>query len=180
MISNEICLSRVNAGKPASAKYHGWCWFAALAFFIRTVRAVKCGQNTPAAFLNVPNDSFMSFPEIVRVDQTPIDSGLVAYQNDPYVVAVEKLERFESVLIKANFFKVLYVIGLVYIHYAVPVQKEEPAVFRLGTTEPYKHFYRCVLSESKYTQIRHINGVYYKYAGLKVETITIFLPFFCF
>jgi len=167
MISNEIRLLRANAGKPASGKYHGWRGFAALASFIRTVGAVKGGQNAPAVLFNVPNDSFMSFPEIVRVDQTSIDSGLVAYHNDPYVVAVEKLERFESVLIKANFFKALHIIGPVHIHYAIPVQKEEPAVFRLGRTEPYKHFYRCVLSESKYTQIEHVNGVYYKHAGVE-------------
>jgi hypothetical protein len=144
------------------------------------VGAVKGGQNTTAVFLNVPNDSFMSFPEIVRMDQTSIDSGLVAYQNDPYAVAVEKLERFESVLVKANFFKVLYVIGPVYIHHAVPVQKKEPAVFRLGTTEPYKHFYPCVLSESKYTQIRHVNGVYYKHGGVGSGNDHGFLPFFAF
>jgi len=167
MISNEICLVRVNAGKSASGKYHGWRGFAALAFFIRTVGTVKGGQNTPAVFLHLPNDSLMSFPEIVPADQTTIDPGLVADQNDPYAVAVEKLERFESVLIKANFFKVLYIIGPVYIQYTVPVQNEEPAVFRLGRTEPYKHFYRCVLSESEYTQIRHVKGIYYKHAGVE-------------
>jgi len=147
MISNEICLVRVNAGKSASGKYHGWRGFAALAFFIRTVGAVKGGQNTPAVFLHLPNDSLMSFPEIVPADQTTIDPGLVADQNDPYAVAVEKLERFESVLIKANFFNAFHIIGSVDIQYAVPVQKQKPAVFWLGGTEPYKHLYRCVLSE---------------------------------
>ncbi len=74
MISNEKCLARVDAGKSASGKYHGRRRFTALAFFIRTMRTVKGGQNTSAVFLNLPNDSFMSFPEIVPVDQTPIDS----------------------------------------------------------------------------------------------------------
>ena len=146
-VSNEIRLAGVNAGKSASGKYHGWCGFAALAFLVRSVGAVKGRRNTPAAFLNPPNDSFMGFPEIVPVDQTPIDSGLVADQNDAYIFTIEKLERFESVLIKANFFEALYIIGPVYIQYAIAVQKEEPAIFRLGRTEPCKHFYRCIPSE---------------------------------
>ncbi len=146
-IPNEKCLVRVDTGKSTGGKYHPRGRFTALTSFIRTMRAVEGGCNTAAVLLNPPNDSFMSSPKIAPTDKTAIDSRLVADQNDPDIVSVEVFDRFESIPVKAYFFKALYIIGPVHIQNAVPVQKEEAAVFRLGRTKPHKHFYRSVQSD---------------------------------
>jgi hypothetical protein len=135
-VSNKKRLAGIDAGKAASGKYHLWRGFAALTFFIRAVRTVKGGLDASAVFLNPANDSFMSFPEIAPVDKTPIDSRLVADQNDAYVFAVEVFERFEGILVKADFFQAFYIIGPVHIQNAVPVHEDKTTVFRLGAIKP--------------------------------------------
>jgi hypothetical protein len=95
--------------------YHGWCGFAALTSFIRTMWTVKGGLNTCAVLLHKANDSFMHCPEIAPANKTPIDPRLVADQNDADVFVAEVFERFESIPVKANFFPALYIIGPVHI-----------------------------------------------------------------
>ena len=53
MISDEEGLPGIDVGESASGKYHGRGGFAALAFFVRTVRTIKGGLNTPAIFLDL-------------------------------------------------------------------------------------------------------------------------------
>ncbi len=158
-ISDEKCPTRVDAGKPASGKYHSRGRFAALTVLIRTVRTIEGGRDAAAVLLNVPNDTFMNLPEIVPADQPPADTGLVAHQNDSRAAAPEKPQGFESVRIKADFLKVLYVIGAVFIQYAVPVQKEEPAVAGLWRIKPYNHSYGPASNQSEYAQI--VPVIYY-------------------
>ena len=136
IIANKKRAIRSDACKSASGKYHVRSRFAALTFFIRAMWTVKGGLNASHVFLHPPNDSFMHFPEIAPVDETPIDSRLVADQNDADVFAMEVFERYECILVKANFFQVLHIIGPVRIQNAVTVQEEETALFRLGATKP--------------------------------------------
>ena len=135
-VSNKKCLAGIDAAKSAGGKYHVRSGFAAFTFFIRAMRTVKGCLNASAVLLHPPDDSFMHSPEIAPGDKTPIDSRLVADQNDAYVFAVEVFERFEGVLVKSDFFQALYIIGPVHVQNAVPVQEEETAVFGLGAIEP--------------------------------------------
>jgi hypothetical protein len=79
-------------------------------------------------------------PEIAPTDQTPIEAGLVADQNDSDAVAFEEREGFESILIKAYFLEALYIIRAIGIQYSVTVEEKEAAVSRSWRTKPYKHF----------------------------------------
>ncbi len=135
-IANKKRAAGTDACESASGKNHVRSGFAAPTFFIRAMWTVKGGLNTSAVFLHPPSDPFMHSPEIAPVDKAPIDPRLVADQYDGDIFAMEVFERFEGILVKANFFRALYEIRPVNIQNAVAVHEEETAVFRLGAVEP--------------------------------------------